>query len=113
MDNAYHGHTNTLIDLSPYKFKGKGGSGQKDYVHIADMPDGLRGKWKYSDKNWINKYILQVKIIVDRFYKDKKKLSCFFVESILGCGGQVVLPPNYLKEVFKIIRKRKCFMYSR
>ena len=35
------------------------------------------------------------------------KLSCFFVESILGCGGQVVLPPNYLNEVFKIIRKRK------
>ena len=24
----------------------------------------------------------------------------------MGCGGQIVLPPNYLKEVFKIIRKR-------
>ena len=106
MDNAYHGHTNALIDLSPYKFKGKGGSGQKDYVHIADMPDGLRGEWKYSEKNWVNKYILQVKKMVKDIYKDNKKLSCFFAESILGCGGQVVLPPNYLKEVFKIIRKK-------
>ena len=107
MDNAYHGHTNSLIELSPYKFKGKGGLGKRDYVHIADMPDGLRGRWKYSEKNWIKKYILQVKSVVDEIYKNNNKLSCFFVESILGCGGQIVLPPNYLKEVFKILRKRK------
>ena len=105
MDNAYHGHTNTLIDLSPYKFNGKGGLGKKDYVHIADMPDGLRGKWTYSEKNWVKKYILQVNSLVDQIYADNKKLACFFVESILGCGGQVVLPPNYLKEVFNIIKK--------
>ena len=71
------------------------------------MPDGLRGRWKYSDKDWVKKYILQVKSVVDKLYNNNKKLSCFFVESILGCGGQVTLPPNYLKEVFKIIRKRK------
>jgi len=106
MDNAYHGHTNTLIDLSPYKFNGKGGLGKKNYVHIAAMPDGLRGKWKSSEKNWIKKYIYQVKSTVNEIYKNNKTLSCFFVESILGCGGQIVLPPNYLKEVFKIIRKR-------
>ena len=99
MNNAYHGHTNTLIDLSPYKFNGKGGLGKMDYVHIADMPDGIRGRWKYSEKDWIEKYILQVKSIVDEIYRKNKKLSCFFVESILGCGGQIILPPNYLKEV--------------
>jgi len=106
MDNAYHGHTNSLIDLSPYKFKGKGGLGKKNYVHIASMPDGLRGKWNYSEKNWIKKYIYQVKSTVDAIYKNNKTLSCFFVESILSCGGQIILPPNYLKEVFKIIRKK-------
>ena len=106
MDNAYHGHTNTLIDLSPYKFQGKGGLGKKNYVHIAAMPDSLRGKWQSSDKDWIKKYIYQVKSTVDEIYENNKTLSCFFVESILGCGGQIVLPPNYLKEVFKIIRKR-------
>ena len=107
MDNAYHGHTNTLIDLSPYKFKGRGGSGKKDFVHIADMPDGLRGKWRYSDKHWVEKYILQIKKTVDDLIKNNKKLSCFFVESIMGCGGQVVFPPKYLKEAFKIIRHEK------
>ena len=107
MDNAYHGHTNSLINLSPYKFKGKGGMGKKDYVHVADMPDGLRGMWKYSDKNWINNYIVQFKSLVDNIYENNNKLSCFFMESILGCGGQVVLPRKYVKEIYKVIKKRK------
>lgn len=106
MDNAYHGHTNTLIDLSPYKFNGKGGLGQKDYVHIAKMPDGIRGDWKYTNKDWVKKYIEQVKNLIDKLYFNKKNLSCFFVESILGCGGQIILPPLYLKDVFKYIRKK-------
>ena len=104
IDNAYHGHTNTLIDLSPYKFNGKGGLGKKDYVHILDMPDPIRGKWNYNNKNWINKYIIDAKDNIKNISKNKK-ISCFFVESILGCGGQIILPKNYLKEIFKEIRK--------
>ena len=108
MDNAYHGHTNSLIDLSPYKFKNKGGSGQKEYVHIAEMPDGIRGKWTYSDSKFTEKYINQVKLLIDNIkIKKNKNLSCFFVESILGCGGQIILPKNYLKEIFKLVRKNK------
>jgi 4-aminobutyrate aminotransferase-like enzyme len=106
MNNAYHGHTNTLIDLSPYKFNGKGGLGQKNYVHIAKMPDGIRGQWKYSDKFWVKKYIQQVQNLIDEIYANNKKLSCFIIESILGCGGQIILPPAYLKEVFMLIRKK-------
>ena len=106
MDNAYHGHTNALINLSPYKYNNKGGVGKKNYVHVAQMPDGMRGQWKFSDKNWLNKYINQVQETVDNIYGSKKALSCFFVESILGCGGQFILPKNYLKEIFKIVRKK-------
>ena len=106
LDNAYHGHTNSLIDLSPYKFKGKGGMGQKDHVHVAKMPDGIRGDWRYRNKSWIKEYIKDVQKVIDQIYSNNKKLSCFFVESILGCGGQIILPPNYLKETFKLVRKK-------
>ena len=41
------------------------------------MPDGLRGKWKYSDKNWVKKYILQVQIIVDKLYQNNKIILFF------------------------------------
>ena len=106
MNNAYHGHTNSLIDISPYKFNGKGGLGKKEHVHILDMPDGIRGKWTYKDKNWIKKYIDQGKQTLDKICEKKRSLSCFFVESILGCGGQIILPPNYLKNIFNFVRKK-------
>ena len=28
----------------------------------------------------------------------------FFAEALLGCGGQIVLPDNYLVEAFKLVR---------
>ena len=68
------------------------------------MPDPLRGRWKYKDKNWIKKYIVEAKNKIKKQSKIKK-ISCLFAESILGCGGQVILPKNYLKEIFKEIRK--------
>jgi murein DD-endopeptidase MepM/ murein hydrolase activator NlpD len=35
LEHAYHGHTNTLIDISPYKFNGPGGRGKKPWAHVA------------------------------------------------------------------------------
>ena len=105
IDNAYHGHTNSLIDLSPYKFKNKGGAGKKNHVHILDMPEGVRGKYRYNDKNWENQYIKDAESLINNI-DNNKKISAFFAESILGCGGQVVLPKNYLKKVFSYIRNR-------
>ena len=104
IDNGYFGHTSSLINLSPYKFKGKGGIGKKNYVHILDMPDPIRGKWTYNENNWSQKYISDA-INQIRKINQNTKISCLFVESILGCGGQIILPPNYLKQVFKEIKK--------
>tara|TARA_B100000131_G_scaffold307625_1_gene336050 strand:+ start:1 stop:729 length:729 start_codon:yes stop_codon:yes gene_type:complete len=38
-------------------------------------------------------------------FSKKYSLSSFFFESILGCGGQVVLPKGYLKNIVKLVRK--------
>jgi ethanolamine-phosphate phospho-lyase len=43
LEHAYHGHTNTLIDISPYKFDGPGGTGRKPWVHVAPIADNYRG----------------------------------------------------------------------
>ena len=103
IDNAYHGHTNSLINLSPYKFKNKGGAGKKKNIHILEMPDGIRGKYRNTNSNWKNKYIEDAKLLLNNI-SSNRKISSFFSESILGCGGQIVLPDNYLKELFKSIR---------
>ncbi len=106
MDNAYHGHTNSLIDLSPYKFKSKGGAGKKDFVHVLRMPDEIRGKWTKQNNKWINRYIEEAKEIIKKHFNKKNSLSCFFFESILGCGGQIELPKGYLKNIIKLVRQK-------
>ncbi len=106
MDNAYHGHTNTLIDLSPYKFKNKGGEGKKKNVHVLRMPDEIRGKWTSKKKNWLTNYINEAKELINKNFTKDNLLSSFFFESILGCGGQVVLPKNYLKNIIKLVRQK-------
>ena len=105
IDHAYHGNTKSLIEISPYKFNGRGGDGKKPFVHVLDMPEGIRGKYLYNESNWIDKYISDAKIQINKV-SSNKKISAFFCESILGCGGQVVLPKNYLKEIFFTIRSK-------
>ena len=58
LKHAYHGHTTTLIDISPYKFKGPGGQGQKPWVHVAPIPDDyrgrhLRGESEFKQEIWL------------------------------------------------------------
>ena len=43
LEHAYHGHTTTLVDVSPYKFDGPGGRGRREWVHVAPLPDTYRG----------------------------------------------------------------------
>ena len=42
VDYAYHGNTQTCIDVSPYKFAAPGGRGRMPHVHVASSPDEYR-----------------------------------------------------------------------
>lgn len=45
--SAYHGHSMSVIDISPYKFKNTHGSGQADYIHVVDSPDVYKGIFSF------------------------------------------------------------------
>ena len=51
LNGAYHGHTSALIEISPYKFYGSGGTGSPQFVSVIPMPDPYRGKFRGSDQN--------------------------------------------------------------
>jgi 4-aminobutyrate aminotransferase-like enzyme len=38
LEHAYHGNTTMLVDLSPYKHDGPGGSGPPPWVHKVSLP---------------------------------------------------------------------------
>ncbi len=104
VDGAYHGNTNALIDISPYKYKGAGGTGAPDHVHEVVMPDIYRGP--YRDPTAAGEqYAKHVKEAVADVGKRGKKLAAFFCESLLGCGGQIVLPDGYLEHAFRHVRE--------
>ncbi len=104
VDGAYHGNTQALIDISPYKHDGPGGRGTPSGVHKVTMPDGYRGPHKGSGAEIGSKYAGYVRQAVDRIQSAGQGLSAFICESMLGCGGQIVLPENYLAQAFKHVR---------
>ena len=102
LDGAYHGHVSSLIDISPYKHNSKGGSGPPSYVHTVPMPDSYRGK--YRGEEALTGYINELKKILYSIKKNGKNISAFVVESIMGCGGQLILPDGFLERAFELVR---------
>src|SRR6476661_5714123 len=75
LDHAYHGNTTTLIDISPYKHDGPGGSGAPPWVHKVS--------WKDAQ---------QVSDEVARVRQEGRELCGFIAESMPSVAGQIVLP---------------------
>ena len=111
LDHAYHGNVSTAIGLSPYKFNHRGGSGKPINTHIAPIPDTYRGIYKNdisrnpleTSFNLGEKYANEIDSLI-RENQLESKIAGFIAESIPGCGGQIVLPENYLAEAYYKIR---------
>ena len=104
VDVGYHGNTTSLIEISPYKHAGPGGSGPPAFVHTAIMPDVYRGPYKKDDPHAGEKYAGHLAELIAAIESRGESLSAFICESILSCGGQVVLPDGYLREVYQLVR---------
>ncbi|HEV3197901.1 MAG TPA: aminotransferase class III-fold pyridoxal phosphate-dependent enzyme [Bryobacteraceae bacterium] len=132
VETAYHGNTNALIDISPYKFDGPGGRGKPAHVQVAPMPDVYRGLHRGADSG--RRYAEYVAEAARRPSSadcgqnarnrpqageaggtacpteaggqglESGGLAAFFCESALSCGGQVILPAGYLREAYAAVR---------
>lgn len=105
IDHAYHGNTNDIIEISPYKFDGPGGTGAPPHVHKVMIPDVFRGPYKSNDLNAGEKYALDVQRVIDELKLKNKKPAAFIHESLMSVAGQIVLPKNYLKKAYRYARE--------
>jgi ethanolamine-phosphate phospho-lyase len=105
VDHSYHGNTSAIIDISSYKFEGKGGNGQANHIHQAPIPDGYRGPYKSSDSDAGLKYAQEAGKLFEKAKTNNRQIAAFICESIIGCGGQVVPPKGYFENVYSIARK--------
>jgi 4-aminobutyrate aminotransferase-like enzyme/Ser/Thr protein kinase RdoA (MazF antagonist) len=100
LEHAYHGHTTSTIDISPYKFNGRGGEGQPDQVRVAPIPDAYKGLYRGEGSG--EKYAAEFKRELDSL---DQPLCAFISESIVSSGGQVPLASGFLKQAFQMTRE--------
>ncbi|SMC62838.1 aminotransferase class III-fold pyridoxal phosphate-dependent enzyme [Pedobacter africanus] len=104
LDHAYHGTSTVAMELSPYKFDGKGGPGQQPYIHKGMNPDLYRGNYRYEDAEAGQKYAADIENILKELSAKGTGVAAFICETLLGVGGQIPLPEGYLQAVYRHVR---------
>ncbi len=100
---AYHGHSTTLIDASPYKNQGPGGQGCPDWVHPVPVADTYRGRFRDPETAG-QQYAESVRETVARLQRRDKRLCAFIAESCPSVAGQILFPAGYLPAVYEHVR---------
>ncbi|HEY7524921.1 MAG TPA: aminotransferase class III-fold pyridoxal phosphate-dependent enzyme [Candidatus Limnocylindrales bacterium] len=104
LDVAYHGNTGGLVEVSPYKFDGPGGSGRPEHVHVAPLPDPYRGIHRGRTPETGAAYAADLGRVLDDAAAAGRPVGTFLVEPIPGTAGHVVPPPGYLPAAFAAAR---------
>ena len=99
---GYHGNTGGCIDISSYKFDGKGGHGVPEHTHVVPLPDVYRGI--YQGENTGPTYAGHIQEQIDSIQTEGRNVAGFICESIISCGGQIELPADYLKLAYESVR---------
>lgn len=85
LDHAYHGHSPSLVEISPYKCEGPGGEGLAEHAHKVPMPDAYRGPHRGPEAG--EGYANEVRKAVAGIEGGGRKLGAFMAESLIGCGS--------------------------
>jgi 4-aminobutyrate aminotransferase-like enzyme/Ser/Thr protein kinase RdoA (MazF antagonist) len=111
VDHSYHGNLTSIVELSPYKFAGPGGQGRPEHVHVCELPDPYRGRFRSGDPargadplELGRRYAESVEERVREVAAQGRTLAAFYVEPLHSGGGQIVFPPGYLAAAFKAVR---------
>lgn len=99
VEHGYHGNTQAVIEISHYKFAGKGGKGISENIICLPIPDVYRGEFRLEDAG--SSYALNA---IHQMRPFEGEIAAFIAEPIVGCAGQVPLAKGYLKEIYADIR---------
>jgi len=103
MEVGYHGNTTGCVNISSYKFDGRGGSGAPEHTHIVPLPDRFRGIHQGEDSGPL--YAAYVQEQIESIHALGRKPAAFICESIISCGGQIELPDHFLALAYTSVRK--------
>jgi 4-aminobutyrate aminotransferase-like enzyme/Ser/Thr protein kinase RdoA (MazF antagonist) len=100
MEEAYHGITEAIAALSP-----QDGLGLQPHVRLLQEPDTYRGPYGPRAKDAGAKYAADADRAVAELDEAGFGAACFMVDTSFCSNGVPDVPPDYLKEVAKKIRR--------
>jgi 4-aminobutyrate aminotransferase-like enzyme/Ser/Thr protein kinase RdoA (MazF antagonist) len=103
-DHGYHGNTTGAIDISAYKFNKPGGVGQSGWVHLVEVADDYRGRFRRDNPDRAIKYAAQVDDALSAIEARGGRLAGWICETFPSVGGQIIPPQGYLAAVYDKIR---------
>jgi 4-aminobutyrate aminotransferase-like enzyme len=96
VDVAYHGNTQRLVEISPYKFGGPGGFPQPDDVQVVPLPDPYRGRYRGTEPDVAARYLADARAVLGAGVAAGRPAGAVIAEAIPGVAGQVVPPAGWL-----------------
>lgn len=105
LEGGYHGHTQTLIDVSHYKFAGAGGMGPPPWVRAVPTPDEYRGRYGRDMPDRAQRYAGHVRDAFAELRGASITPAAFIAESYPSCAGQIEPPQGYLPAAYKHARQ--------
>jgi 4-aminobutyrate aminotransferase-like enzyme len=100
VDVAYHGNTQRLVEVSPYKFNGPGGAGRRDDVQVLPLPDPYRGAHRGTGPEAGEAYLREARGVLDERAAAGHRAGALIAEAIPSVAGQIVPPPGWLAGIF-------------
>jgi 4-aminobutyrate aminotransferase-like enzyme len=102
LDKAYHGNSARCTEISPQRIDGSGKPGLPDHVHKLSAPDPFGARQIDTD---VDEDIEQeIHQLLGELQCSNRGISAFIAESLIGTGGQIVLPPGFLSRIYHSIR---------
>lgn len=100
VDVAYHGNTQRLVEISPYKFDGPGGAGRRDDVQVVPLPDPYRGRHRGSGPEVAAAYVAEAASVLDDAAAGGRPAGAVIAEAIPSVAGQILPPAGWLSGLF-------------
>ena len=100
LEHGYHGNTQNGIDISHYKYNHRGGTGRAEDIVETPLPKVFGSGFDNED----DAAAYFAKKTFSRIIEHEGEIAAFIAEPIVGCGGQVPLPRNYLNKIYPKIR---------
>ena len=100
VDVAYHGNTQRLVEVSPYKFAGPGGAGRRDDVQVVPLPDPYRGTHRGNGAEVGAAYLDGARSVLAERAAAGHAAGAVLAEPIPSVAGQIVPPAGWLAGLF-------------